>query len=106
MLKLLLIATFTLGTFALAQAGDNQGAMQSASDDWYNQQLSAQVQQFEHVNQAVASELAINQSAQPQSMASNIGSQNANNDWYNQVLSKEVELSARQKAFATSTAGQ
>jgi hypothetical protein len=106
MLKLLLIATFTLGTFALAQAEDIQGNSQSANNDWYNQHLSAQVQQFEQVNQAVAAELAIDQSAKPPSMASDSGSQNASDDWYNQVLSKEVDLFTRQKAFATSTAGQ
>ncbi len=96
MLKLLLIATFTLGTFALAQAAGNN--MQSADNDWYNQHLSAQVQDFDRINAARAPEAtAISESGTPlpSSMASN-----TSEDWYNQVLAKAVEQFGRVGAAA------
>ena len=39
MRKLLLIVTLSLGTFALAQTSNSGIGMQSAGNDWYNQQL-------------------------------------------------------------------
>lgn len=94
MLKLLLIATFTLGTFALAQAADNSD--KQSAGDWYNQQLSAQVQQFAQIAAAIAPEATATSESgtpPPASMASN-----ANDDWYNQVLAREAEQSALTKA--------
>ncbi len=86
-MKLILIATLSLGTCAWAQAvGSN---MQSADNDWYNQHLSAQVQEFNRIAAATAPAIAINESTQPASMASNQGSQ-AGEDWYNQVHARAV----------------
>jgi outer membrane murein-binding lipoprotein Lpp len=89
---LLLIVTLSLGTFALAQpAGGDSDKSQGASNDWYNQQLSAQVQQFSRDAAAMAPTISESQSeALPASIAANAG-QGAGNDWYNQVLTENVQ---------------
>jgi len=99
MRKLLLIVTLSLGTFALAQTsgsnsgfGDMQGA-NGANNDWYNQQLTAQVQQFERIAAATApsmrAQLEEQSGALPASMAANVGAQGG--DWYNQKLAAQVQ---------------
>ena len=65
--------------------------MQSANNDWYNQQLSSQVQQFQRIAAATAP-LATHPDATgalPESMAANAGQ--AGNDSYNQVLAQQVQ---------------
>ena len=97
MRKILLIVTLSLSAFALARTADN-GDMQSSSNDWYNQHLSAQVQQFDQIAAAISPFATSQNGTQPGSMAANVG--NSNDDWYNQVLSREVEQSTRTKAMA------
>lgn len=91
-LVLIVIATLSLGTFALAQSMDNQGGNAQGASDWYNQKLSAQVQDFARIKAALApSETSFAQGGQqPGSMASNLG-EGANLDWYNQKLSEQVQ---------------
>lgn len=89
---LLIVVTLSLGTFALAQmAGNNSDNSQAAGNDWYNQQLAANIQQFTLIAAATApSAQAEGQSgALPESMAANVGGQG--NDWYNQRLAAEVQ---------------
>jgi hypothetical protein len=91
---LLLMVTLSLGTFALAHTAGGDSSFdksQGASNDWYNQQLSAQVQQFSRIAAAKPSAIPESQSeALPASMAANAG-QGASNDWYNQRLSAQVQ---------------
>ncbi len=92
MRKVLLFATLLLGTLAWARTADNGAAdMQGANNDWYNQQLAAQVQQFERIADAIAPTEATSEQggAQPGSMAA--ASQAANEDWYNQKLAAQVD---------------
>ncbi len=91
MRKLLLIVTLSLGTFALAQTSNSGIGMQSAGNDWYNQQLSAQVQQFQRIAAAIPSTTQPENQAGtlPGSIAANAGQ--AGNDWYNQVLGQQVQ---------------
>jgi hypothetical protein len=73
-----------------------------AGNDWYNQTLSAQVQQFVRIAATTApSETALSQGGeQPGSIAGNVGSQQ---DWYNQTLADQVKDFSRIKAaFAPS----
>lgn len=102
MRKLLLIATLSLGTFAVAQtAGSNFGDTQSANNDWYNQRLAAAVQMYSHIGAAVAPSSESQKGVQPESMASNTGSQE---DWYNQKLAAAVQqYSSIEAATAPST---
>ena len=52
---LLIVVTLSLGTFALAQmAGNNSDNSQAAGNDWYNQQLAANIQQFTLIAAATA----------------------------------------------------
>ncbi len=94
MLKLLLIATLSLGTFGFAQTMDtDEGHMQGAQQDWYNQHLSTAVQGFVNAaNATTPTAVATSEgTAQPGSMAANLGAVNPNEDWYNQVLSRQVK---------------
>jgi len=104
---LLLIVTLSLGTFALAQMGNSSSDAQGAGNDWYNQHLSAQVQEFTRIAAARApSAISESQSgALPASMAANAG-QGAS-DWYNQVLAANVqEFDRINAAIAPSAASQ
>src|ERR1017187_8404359 len=92
---LFLVVVLSLGTFASARTmGSDSSDMQGAGNDWYNQNLSAQVQQFERIAAARAPSIkqADNQSgALPGSMAANAGSQGAGSDWYNQVIAAQAQ---------------
>jgi competence protein ComGC len=99
---LFLVVVLSLGTFASARTmGSDSSDMQSTGNDWYNQNLSAQVQQFELIKAATAPSMtqAENQSgALPGSMAANAGSQGAGSDWYNQVIAAQAQEFARTAA--------
>jgi hypothetical protein len=91
---LLMVVVLSLGTFALAQAAGSDSS-QVAGNDWYNQQLSANVQQFQRIAAATAPSLTAQAEGQsgtlPASMAAHAGSQETGNDWYNQRLSTQVQ---------------
>jgi hypothetical protein len=90
---LILIVTLSLGTFALGQTmGSNAGDMQGAGNDWYNQQLAAQVHQFQQIAAATSADRQLEGQTNtlPASMAANAGDQ-AGNDWYNQRLAGQVQ---------------
>ncbi len=100
MRKVLLIATLSLGMFAVAQtAGSSVGDTQSGNNDWYNHKLAAAVQMFNCIAATTApsvTSLSEKQSdIQPESMASNTGSQG---DWYSQKLAGTVQQYSRDKA--------
>ena len=107
---LLLIVTLSLGIFALAQTSNSgSGDMQSAGNDWYNQHLSSQVEQFDRIAAATTPSATLPQNQAgtlPQSIAANAGQ--AGNDWYNQVLGQQIQEFDRLNAAAsrTATAGQ
>ncbi len=107
---LLIVVTLSLGAFALAQMAGNSGSdkMQGAGNDWYNQHLAAQVQQFQQIAAATESSAQRQSEGQsgalPASMAANTG---AGNDWYNQRLAEQVQdLSRDRAAFATASPEQ
>jgi hypothetical protein len=107
---LLIVVTLSLGTFALAQMAGNSGSdnMQGAGNDWYNQHLAAQVQQFQQIAAATGAstdrQLEDQSGALPASMAANAGEQGAGNDWYNQKLAGQVQEFTRIKAATASPA--
>lgn len=126
MRKLFLIATLLLATFALARtagntmsyaqdANDNmQGGMQGeaqanntqpATNDWYQQHLSAAVQESERVWAASspAAEAIAENATEPGSMAASQEAQGV--DWYNQVLQREVAVYQRRKALVVPSSG-
>lgn len=92
MLRLVLIATLTLGTFGFAQTTNNNVVPKQGAD-WYNQHLSGAVQDYTRIASATTPQLqAIAENpTQPGSMAAN-SSTNPGADWYNQVLGREVVL--------------
>lgn len=104
MRKVLLFATLLLGTLAWARTADNGAAdMQGANNDWYNQQLAAQVQQYDRIAAAIAPTSTFDQGgAQPGSMAA--AAQASNADWYNQQLAAQVDQFIRISA-ATAPSG-
>lgn len=110
MWKLLFIATLLLSTFASAQTmGNNLGDTESATNDWYNQKLAAQVQIYNRLAAATSPSITSpapfgSQNTQPESMASNMGSQSAKDDWYNQQLAAAVQVYNRVYAATTPSA--
>lgn len=89
---LLIVVALSLGTFALGQmAGSNSVAGETQGNDWYNQHLAAQVQQYDRIAGATAASITTQESqsgALPASMAANAGA--TGNDWYNQRLAAQV----------------
>jgi hypothetical protein len=106
MQKLLLIATLSLGTFALAQPmASNTGDAQNADHDLYNQTVAAQA---EHNSRHLAaralsalspadSESWISQD-QPSSMASNAGSLSTRDDYYNRTIAVQANVNRLNQA--------
>lgn len=99
MKKLLLIATFSLGTFALAQPmAGNMDDAQSAGHDFYNQTVAAQAKHnglFPAANALSALPTAQSGSwsgTQPGSMALNTGSQSADEDDYSQTIAVQANV--------------
>ena len=97
MKTLLLIATLSLGTFALAQPmASNMGDAQGAGRDFYNQTVAAQAKHnslFLAANALSASPPAQLESlngSQPGSMAANAGSQSTGDDFYNQTIAAQA----------------
>jgi hypothetical protein len=98
MKKLLLIATLSLGTFALAQPmAGNTGDAQGADHNIYNQTVAAQAKH----NSASLSAKALSAAppaqseslsgTQPSSMAANAGSQSRGDDFYNQTIAAQAK---------------
>jgi hypothetical protein len=97
MKKLLLIATLSLGAFALAQPmASNMGDSQGADHDFYNQAVAAQAKHnslFLAANALSALPPAQFESlsgSQPSSMAANAGSQSTGDDFYNQTIAAQA----------------
>jgi hypothetical protein len=102
-----LIATLSLGTFALAQPmASNMGDAQNADRDFYSQNVGAQAEQNSiilSVNALSASPSVQSESLsgnQPGSMASDTDSQSADRDFYSQTITEQananrVRLSAK-----------
>jgi len=97
--KLLLIATFSLGTFAMAQTMDsNIGNAQRTDHDVYNQTVAAQAEQnslFLAANALSASSPAQSgswSSTQPSSMAANVGLPSANEDVYSETIAVQANM--------------
>ena len=95
MKKLLVIATLSLGTFALAQPmASNTGETQQADHDFYSKTVTAQAKQ----NGLVLAASAVSASSfesqsgqqQPSSMASNAGSQSTGDDFYNKTITAQA----------------
>jgi hypothetical protein len=98
MKKLLLIATLSLGTFALAQPmAGNMGDAQGADHDFYNQTVAAQAKHdslFLAANALSTLPSAQSESlsgSQPSSMAANAGSQSTGDDFYNQTIAAQAK---------------
>jgi hypothetical protein len=98
MMKLLLIATLSLGTFALAQPmTSNMGDAQNADHDFYNQTVAAQAKHnslFWAANALSApppAQLASLSGSQPGSMAANAGSQSTGDDFYNRTIAAQTK---------------
>jgi len=97
--KLLLIATLSLGTFAMAQTMDsNIGNAQRTDHDSYNQTVAAQA---EHNSLFLAAHAISPPSAaqseswsgtQPSSMAASIGSQSADEDVYSETIAVQANM--------------
>jgi hypothetical protein len=99
---LLIVVTLSLATLAWAQAGNNLSDEQSGND-FYNQVLSAQVEQFAATNDAISpatqtSEPQASESELPGSMASS-----QENDWYNQHVMIQAEQNRRGKRAEVSS---
>jgi hypothetical protein len=95
MKTLLLIATLSLSTFALAHGGSGEAAgVQPAGDDFYNQKLAQEVTQSSLISAAIqpSAQFEGQSEAQPGSMASNLG---GGEDFYNQKLAQELDQSLR-----------
>jgi hypothetical protein len=98
MKNILLIATLSLGTFALAQPmASNKGDAQGADHDFYNQTVAAQA---EHNSLIVAAnalsasppaQLESVRGTQPSSMAANAGSQSTGDDLCNQTIAAQAK---------------
>jgi len=97
--KLLLIATLSLGTFAMAQTMDsNIGNAQRTDHDFYNQTVAAQA---EH-NSLFLDAHAISppspaqserwSGTHPSSMAANIKSQSADEDVYSETIAVQANI--------------
>ena len=98
MKNILLIATLSLGTFALAHPmASNKGDAQGADHDSYNQTVAAQAKHnslFVAANALSASPPAQSESlsgSQPSSMAANAGSQSTGDDFYNQTIAAQAK---------------
>jgi hypothetical protein len=88
------------------QAG-NFGAQNQAGADWYNQKLSAQVDQSSRVNATVAPSqtAALNETIsaeQPSAMATNVA---PGADWYNQKIAAQTDLSQREESVIKNSSG-
>ena len=97
MKKLLLIATLSLGTFALAQPmASNMGGAQGADHDFYNQTVAAQAKHntaslaANTLSAAPPAQSGSLSGTQPSSMAANAGSQSAGDDFYNQTIAAKA----------------
>ncbi len=102
MQKLLLIATLSLGTFAMAQStASNMGEAQRADHDLYNQIVAAQAKQnslFLAANALAASSPAQWSGTPPSSMAANVGSRNADVDVFSQTVAVQANANRLLKA--------
>jgi len=103
--KLLLIATLSLGTFAMAQTMDsNIGNAQRTDHDFYNQTVAAQA---EHNSFFLAAHAISPPSpaqserwsgTHPSSMAANIKSQSADEDVYSETIAVQANMNRILKA--------
>ncbi len=102
MQRLLLIATLSLGTVALAQTmASNMGETQRADHDFYSQTVAAQAKQnslFLAASALSASSPAQRSGTPPSSMAANIGSQSADEDVCSQTIAVQANVNRLLKA--------
>jgi len=109
MRKLLLITTLSVGALAWSQAAaSDMGNSQSSGDDFYNQTIAAQAQQYSLDNAAnsafVAAESGSWNGTQPGSMASNTGAQSTE-DFYNQTVAAQAQQYRLGKAANAAAVG-
>jgi hypothetical protein len=103
--KLLLIATLSLGTFAMAQPiATEMSDSQNADQDFYNQTVQQQADLCSRTlaaNQLFSAndESQSSMEAQPGSMASDSGSQSADQDFYSRIVAKQANLNRLAKGI-------
>jgi hypothetical protein len=100
MRKLFLIALLALSTLAWAKGKDHLKS-QSSGNDWYNHQLSAEVNKSVRVNQTIspsATAFAERESFGGQRPGAMAGRTGGGEDFYNQKVAIQSEVSRRDLA--------